>query len=1003
MYRKFNMTLPSRTFRVFVSSTFSDLEAERNALQKDVFPRLRDLAAESQCRFQAIDLRWGVSGEASLDQQAMNICLGEIDRCQKVSPRPNFIVLLGDRYGWCPPPSQIPEEEFKQILGMITQEEDKALLNEWYILDKNAVPGEWRLKARERKGKYEKPDAWQPVESRLQAILAKAAGKLDLTPERRLPYIASATEQEINAGALSVKDADEHVFCFCRSIDGLPQQFNASEFLALVGARLKEEYQGVLNKSCEDHVKAILEMGLDSSAKDFANHLQQALKQTPKATPEEEVVNVIQQVLVDITAKDFENLDEKEWTVDEAAHTKQNDLKKRLQKVVPKNVKSYKARWTGDTITRDHIDQMCEDVYSSLERIILGEIQHPHEILTAEKKVPHIQPDKMLDDEGLTHHKFAEERLRFFVGRTQMLVKIAGYLTKSERRSLAIVGAGGTGKSALMAKAIQQTQKEHPKAEIVYRFIGATPGSSDGRSLLDSLCHEISRRYGKDVADIPTDYRDLVPELGKRMQLASADRPLILFLDSLDQLSPSQDARSLIWLPAELPEHASVIASTRPEEPLKALQAKQAREEVLVGLSPEEGDDLLCQWLKSVQRTLQAAQRKEVLDKFIQSEGNPLYLKLAFEEARLWTSASGKPPKKQLASGSDKDPEQLAPGVKGIIEKNMIERLKDEGNHGEALVSHALGYLAASRYGLAEDELVDLLSRDQQVYEWFFKKSYHVPADLVESATQYQFNHLSGSDKGKGQYRKDEERAALAWLKEISNAPKKVADFLKEVLTKADGPRLPVVLWSRLSFDLAPYLTERMVDGSSLLNFYHRELGDVSTEVFLSSGKDRPYHARLADYFRFKADPKADQSWTGKSPHGLSELPYHLTKATRFEEVYKTLIDFKFLEHKAAEVGMQERKDEKGNPVKTYTGVLQLQDDLEQALATIPGEGGAGIGDRAPLIITAVDSGKDLSVYCPICNKTSPIKKEALDTVIACPQEGCKTPLKVNPFVIHRS
>ena len=102
------MAQSSRTFRVFVSSTFSDLKEERNALQEKVFPRLRDLAAAHSCRFQVIDLRWGVSEEASLDQQAMNICLGEIERCQKVSPRPNFIVLLGDRYGWCPPPSQIP-------------------------------------------------------------------------------------------------------------------------------------------------------------------------------------------------------------------------------------------------------------------------------------------------------------------------------------------------------------------------------------------------------------------------------------------------------------------------------------------------------------------------------------------------------------------------------------------------------------------------------------------------------------------------------------------------------------------------------------------------------------------------------------------------------------------------------------------------------------------------------------------------------------------------------
>jgi hypothetical protein len=76
----------SRTFRVFVSSTFSDLKEERNALQEQVFPKLRDLCEQHGCRFQAIDLRWGVSEEAALDQQTMRICLEEIDRCQRLSP-----------------------------------------------------------------------------------------------------------------------------------------------------------------------------------------------------------------------------------------------------------------------------------------------------------------------------------------------------------------------------------------------------------------------------------------------------------------------------------------------------------------------------------------------------------------------------------------------------------------------------------------------------------------------------------------------------------------------------------------------------------------------------------------------------------------------------------------------------------------------------------------------------------------------------------------------------
>ena len=41
------MLIATRTFRVFVSSTFEDLRAEGDALQRDVFPRLRKLCEES--------------------------------------------------------------------------------------------------------------------------------------------------------------------------------------------------------------------------------------------------------------------------------------------------------------------------------------------------------------------------------------------------------------------------------------------------------------------------------------------------------------------------------------------------------------------------------------------------------------------------------------------------------------------------------------------------------------------------------------------------------------------------------------------------------------------------------------------------------------------------------------------------------------------------------------------------------------------------------------------
>ena len=46
------------TFRVFISSAFSDLIQERDALSKHVWPRLSDECAALGHAFRAVDLRW---------------------------------------------------------------------------------------------------------------------------------------------------------------------------------------------------------------------------------------------------------------------------------------------------------------------------------------------------------------------------------------------------------------------------------------------------------------------------------------------------------------------------------------------------------------------------------------------------------------------------------------------------------------------------------------------------------------------------------------------------------------------------------------------------------------------------------------------------------------------------------------------------------------------------------------------------------------------------------
>jgi tetratricopeptide (TPR) repeat protein len=102
---------PWRTFSIFISSTFADMQAERDYLKQIVFPRVEEELQKRHIKLEIVDLRWGIA-TTSIEQEdereasVLKVCLDEIKRC-----RPFFIGLLGDRYGWVP-----PEERMKNAV-----------------------------------------------------------------------------------------------------------------------------------------------------------------------------------------------------------------------------------------------------------------------------------------------------------------------------------------------------------------------------------------------------------------------------------------------------------------------------------------------------------------------------------------------------------------------------------------------------------------------------------------------------------------------------------------------------------------------------------------------------------------------------------------------------------------------------------------------------------------------------------------------------------------------
>jgi len=130
--------------------------------------------------------------------------------------------------------------------------------------------------------------------------------------------------------------------------------------------------------------------------------------------------------------------------------------------------------------------------------------------------------------------------------------------------------------------------------------------------------------------------------------MATADRPLVVLLDGLNQLSADHRADRLNWLPTNIPSNVHLILSTSTEHPtFDALQTKTGRlpeSSVVDGdgdavgcflevppLSHEVSVGLVREWLRQSGKDL-TNQQLEIVNDALRQCSLPLYTSLVFEE-----------------------------------------------------------------------------------------------------------------------------------------------------------------------------------------------------------------------------------------------------------------------------------------------------------------------------------------------------------------------------------
>ena len=678
--------------KIFISSSFIDMHAERDYLIKKVFPELEEWCEKYKIHLSTIDLRWGVPEEAPQDT-TIEKCLSNIDES-----RPFFLCFLAQRRGWIPDFNRDISEETVNRYKDIKEYESRSA-TEMEIEHALLRP--------------------------LKEFLENDEDKQHLPTTHSLFFIRD--KSSLN----DISDAQKRVYTNYELVDIEKGEFDlkTAKFVNL-----------------SDKTKDIIQEADESSQKIVDEIIER--KRIEDRIPDGDK----NKVHIEITRYTGDWDETKEIPAIEALTSKVGD--RVVQRYVNDewkgrltNFKEIKEENYEDISLLEESADIESKIDRPLSEVIIEQLQEQLRLEfpeNFEEEAYSSKEEETLQNELNQQDNFAYLNSEGYIEIKNDIDILTRYIEDRDENRICLVSSdAGFGKTMLLANFANMLEgrfsnsSDSDNQKIIYkRFCGASNLSSKAFLLWDTIIRESKINEDEDFT-APSNVDELKKAIPDILDRISQKGESVIIIDAVNQMPDGLEM--LKWLPAPKTSNLKMIISCKEDDDdeyyARKLESIKNKDSFCDYFEEGHEDDLggdyknysfklkaledcetektriIKSYLKNYLKELDKEDIKTICG--FEASKNPLFLKVLLSELRVFASFEKLKEEIQNFINNDfeKNPDSDNKGSPKTAFNHVLERLEkdEELADGEPLVPLIFSLLANARVGLSRDELTDII------------------------------------------------------------------------------------------------------------------------------------------------------------------------------------------------------------------------------------------------------------------------------------------------------